>query len=360
MGKILSSSYQEIGNSYDDFCLARKEFETKTFLQIANFHVSPFTLWAFMQTSTDPNNDCKKIYALKIDQTIFNNINNWDENLNLETLKNQVIMDGAKLPQEIFEDIKERKIPMAIEHNEHFYFLDSNSLSRICSKTGVSTKLIYQSSYVGSLVLYNALATMQDDVALTIRNVDGYRRVMNVVSERTFFSSAIPLVKEMQKKTGFELVYYSITQYNTCCILEGLAIGGYVPTIRMDFSDTGHGNEKYYFCIRPLESENDLAGIILANFKMSDDFFALKEMATKKIVENEARRDSLDCKKFLKDKNIKHAIGKKRIELLSSLFEKKTYSEAMKQIANLPEMVGPINRSSDYELMEAAGKIFMK
>ena len=97
------------------------------------------------------------------------------------------------------KDIKERKIPMAIEHNEHFYFLDSNSLSRICSKTGVSTKLIYQSSYVGSLVLYNALATMQDDVALTIRNVDGYRRVMNVVSERTFFSSAIPLVKEMQK-----------------------------------------------------------------------------------------------------------------------------------------------------------------
>lgn len=360
MKKILSSLYQETGNSYEDFCVSRKEFESKTFLQIANFYNTPFVLWVFMKTLIDPSNDHKKVYALKIDHTIFDNINNWNEDFRPETLKNQVIMDGAKLPQEIFEDIKEKKVPMAIENNGHFYFLDSNSISRICSKAGISMKLIYQSSYVGGLALFNALTSMREDVALGIRTDNGYKRIMNVISDQTYFSSAIPLVKQMQEKTGFELVYYSITQYSTCCILEGPAIGGYIPTIRMDFSDTGHGNEKYYFCVRPLESENDLAGIILANFKMSDDFMALKEVIVKKITENEAREDCVDCKKFLKDKNIKHAIGKKRIELLSSLFEKKAYSEAMRQVANLPETVGPINRSSDYELMEAAGRIFMK
>lgn len=359
MKAILSSSFEKNGSSFEEFCEDRKRFEESTFRWQNNFRDVDFALWIFRSVTND-----NKIQALKVAEDIVEAIGTWTFDSN-KKIVNQAIMDGNKLPDEILDDIKEKSIPMAIEYGKHFFFVDSNCLSRFCAKLGVSTKLIYQNNYIGGLVLWHALKNYHKDLTLNVRCDKGYRKVVNVISEKTIYLSAIDVVKNIHSVTNYVFSYYAMTQYTTSCFLDGPVIDGtYIPSIRMEFSDTGHGDENFYFCLRPVEMRGSPSfGIIIKKLKKADvnEISNIEKMVTERI--RKIRLDYtavvFDKEKFLENQDILKAIGQKRMRNISMRFDGQNCCEAMKIISMIPVLIGKINDTSDYALMISAGNFFM-
>lgn len=351
--KELSSYFHETGKDFDDFALIRETLESKTYVRNVNFNKQKVSLWLFMDVT---END--EIYVLKLDEEIIDSIGKWRPGFDAGALQNKAKMDGKKLPTEILEDIKNGTIPIALEAEGHFMFCDQNCISRFTPKLGIQFSLIYEKNYIGMMALYSALKSYSDVLVLNIRYDEGYRRVMSVMSEKTVYHAAAPIVKKMCMQTGFFFKAYDITQYRTKVVLDGETIGNYHFFIRMDFSDTGHGNEKYLLCIRPVNGRNFFAGIVLQKFKMDEisQMLALKEKVKNLLLTSD--KIISGKQKILKSRGLKTAIGKKRLAGIDKELVEGT--DLLLYLVELPEKIGSINNTSDRGLAESAGELFLE
>lgn len=345
---VLDKTLNVLGTDMKSFIDARKEFEKCSKMSVDDFSTLPFEIFWFYQTE---NPDYVSFFEINDEAYVY-----FDKYGKIEFARKK--FRKKDIPNSIAESIEDGNIPCAIQlkHGKKnvIYFVDKICISRIVAKTQISST-VYDQGVIGAIILYDGLKKYDKPLSTVLRTQDGFWRMMSINSVNTDFVDAIETVKNEEKLTSFELVKWNITQCMTYVELENKEINQFVPCICLQFSDTGHGICKKMLGLKTLNSETP---IYIGEYKDNNEFTNLYNKLVERI-NSISSNDNVNALSFLNNKKIKHAIGKKRIEMLKKYFSKNMPSKnAYLNLVRVPDLIGSINYSSDVELKFTLGTIF--
>lgn len=264
------------------------------------------------------------------------------------------------LPDELAHDILCGNITTAIRMDNIIFFCDMNCIAQLAAKAGIKGKFLYErSSYMADLFLYMGLKTLQGEITGVLRYGKGFWRLMSVFSTKIEFPSAIDITSQMMELTGYDLVNWEMTQYQTNVILENPKQTEYIAGIQLVFSDTGEGLEKRFFTVRNADAKRS---VILGKFSTEKELFSLNGQFEKSLTRIAEAESTKRLSSALNNVSIKKAIGEKRINKILENAEIKagTERDLIPILLHVPDTVGNINSTSDLLLRNELGKIFSK
>lgn len=261
---------------------------------------------------------------------------------------------------EILSRIEHKEIVSLIVYQRRILYLDENSRSMIAQKTKCSGSSLYDKSIVADIELqsnmnnYMPTGKLIKNYPIAVIRKCGKCLILVAILSRSPESINKVISYEMNNK---DLVLYSYerTSRRFCVIFDCKEINGYIPSIIIEYSDTGNGNARK-LAIRPADAKTPIP-----LYEISDEKYNLEELMktveilisnkSTNIVENPLSVLSA-CKGF-------KAIGKDRIKkYFISKSLKLPENEFYKKVLSIPDEIGKVNRSTDTAFLSALGDSF--
>lgn len=260
----------------------------------------------------------------------------------------------------ILKSIEQEEIVSLIVYQKKILYLDESSRSMIAQKTKCSGLSLYDKSITADIILQANMQTYvpagknKKKYPVAVIRQRGKSLILAAVLSNIPASVSQTIEKEMEDK-NLSLYSFERTAENFTIVFDGKEIDGYIPSIIVDYSDTGNGNKKK-LAIRPIGAKTPipLKEVEEEDYDLEVYLRSVKQMIsskTHKIVKNPVNT-LLMYKGF-------EAIGKGRIKkFFNPEALKLPEDEFYKCILAIPDKIGKVNRTADYKFLTALGNSF--
>ncbi len=339
--EVLKKDFKYVGNSPPESIKLIKEFNAKT-IHMKGFDLSTLKVYHISGIVDDV------VKVINCEQA-FNCI----EKNQFDKIEFKPMIKVQDLPDYIIEQIQNKDInTVLITPEKRWFFLAESARSLINNRAKITGRYLYEKSLIADIAFSRALKTIKDSVLAIIRQENGVKLLVSCLSDdaRIIDLTSIPEYKDTSLLTFSNCV---ITNNLITLEFEGEAVNDFVPSIKIAWSDTGHGLMKKYLCVKTISSKRCA---ILKELEKEDnnkdalDYF--KTIATHCY-------GSIESPISILSTNIKEA-GKARIKKLEPDFINVRDKKKFLQLAlNALDVIGEVNETTDVAVAKGVGKIFM-
>lgn len=285
-----------------------------------------------------------------------NTINALNENKHNDVFKLSGIKKG-NIDADILTKIENHDITSLIVYNKRVLYLDDGARSTIAQKCKTSGATLYKKDYVSDIILQaNMLAyTPTKGIKYPIGVIRKEGKSLSLKAVLSKMPNDFSCEYEMDNE-DLTLYDYTISKSGISVSFDGEEINGYIPSIIINWSDTGRGNDTI-LAVRPIGSKTPVpVESIDRDYNLNDCWETISKYIANKS-DNKCIDNPTDI--FNSTKGF-DAIGKARIkkyiipESLKGLSER----EFCKKVLSFPDTIGKINTTTDVAFLNALGSIF--